>query len=82
VRAWFAELRDNFERFEPWLDEVREAGDNRVVAIGGISFRSKEAGIDMDERMGWVYELRNGRLRRMLFYDSPSEALEAAGLSE
>ena len=36
----------------------------------------------MDERLGWVYELRNGRVCRMLFYASPSEALEAVGLSE
>jgi hypothetical protein len=36
----------------------------------------------MAERMGWVYEFRNGRMRRMMFYASASEALEAAGLSE
>jgi len=82
VRAWLAELRENFERFEAWLDDVREAGDDRVVALGGISFRARGSGIDMDERLGWVYELRNGRVCRMLFYRSPSEALEAVGLRE
>jgi ketosteroid isomerase-like protein len=82
VRAWFAELRENFERFDAWLDDLREAGDDRVVALGGISFRARGSGIDMDERLGWVFELRNGRVRRMLFYSSPSEALEAVGLRE
>ena len=82
MRAWLAELQGGFDRFEVWLDDVREAGDDRVVALGGISFRARGRGIDMDERLGWVYELRNGRVCRMLFYASPSEALEAVGLSE
>ena len=36
----------------------------------------------MAERMGWVQEFRDGRLRRMMFYGSPGEALEAVGLDE
>jgi ketosteroid isomerase-like protein len=82
VRAWLAEIQENFDRFEPWVDEARDAGDDQVVATGGISFRARESGIDMAERMGWIYEFRNGRVRRMMFYGSPGEALEAAGLGE
>ena len=82
MRAWLAELRENFERFDVWLDEAREAGDDRVVAIGGVSFRARGSGIDMEERLGWVYEFRNRQVLRMLFYTSPSDALEAVGLRE
>jgi ketosteroid isomerase-like protein len=82
LRAWLAEIQDTFERFEPWLDEAREAGNDRVLAIGGISFRARESGVDMAERLGWIYEFRNGKLRRMMFYGSPGEALEAAELRE
>ena len=82
VRAWLAEVEENFVRFEPWVDEAREAGDDRVVATGGIRFRARESGVDMAERMGWVYEFRSGQLRRMMFYGSPREALAAVGLRE
>ena len=82
VRAWLADIQENFERFVPWQDEVREAGDDRVVAVGGISFRARESQVDMAERLGWVFEFRNGLLRRMMFYGSPAEALEAVGLRE
>ena len=82
VRAWLADIQESFVRFEPWLDDVRQVGDSRVVAFGGISFRAKESGVDMAERMGWVYEFHNGRLRRMMFYGSPADALEAVGLVE
>jgi ketosteroid isomerase-like protein len=82
LRAWLADIQETFERFEPWVDDARAAGDDRVVAIGGISFRARESEVDMSERLGWVYEFHNGRLRRMMFYGSPGEALEAVGLRE
>lgn len=82
LRAWLAEIQENFDRFEPWIDEARDAGADRILAFGGIRFRARESGIDMAERMGWVYEFRDGRLRRMLFYASPGDALEAVGQRE
>jgi ketosteroid isomerase-like protein len=82
LRAWLADIQENFERFEPWVDEARDAEEDRVVATGGISFRARESGLDMAERLGWVYEFNNGRLRRMMFYGSPREALEAVGQRE
>ena len=82
LRAWLAEIQENFSHFAPWLDEARDAGDDRVVAVGGIRFRARESGIDMAERLGWVYEFRSGRLSRMMFYGSPGEALEAVGMRE
>ena len=82
LRAWLADIEENFERLDPWLDETRAAGDDRVLALGGISFRARESGVEMAERTGWVFEFRNGLLRRMMFYGSPREALEAVGLSE
>jgi ketosteroid isomerase-like protein len=82
IRAWLDEVQQAFERFEPWVDEARDLGDGRVVATGGISFRARGSGVDMAERLGWVYEFRDRRLRRMMFYGSPRAALEAVGLGE
>ena len=82
LRAWLAEVQESFDRFEPWVDEARDAGEDRVLAFGGIRFRARGSGIDMAERMGWVYEFSHGRLRRMMFYGSPGDALEAVGLQK
>jgi ketosteroid isomerase-like protein len=80
VRAWLSDIQENFERFTPWQESVLEAGADRVVAVGGISFRARESGVDMDVPWGWIYEFEGRDLHRMLFYGSPAEALEAAGL--
>jgi ketosteroid isomerase-like protein len=82
VRAWLSDIQENFERFTPWHDQVMEAGADRVVAVGGISFRARESGVDMNVPWGWIFEFEGVRLRRMLFYGSPAEALIAAGLQE
>jgi ketosteroid isomerase-like protein len=80
IRAWLTEIQESFERFMPWQDEVRAAGADRVVAVGGISFRARESGVDMDVPWGWVFEFRDGKLGQMHFYASAREALEAAEL--
>jgi ketosteroid isomerase-like protein len=81
VREWIADIQQSFERFELWLDEVRDLGD-AVLAIGGINLRARGSGLDLKEPMGWVVEFREGRVVRMQFYAQPAQALEAVGLSE
>ena len=55
MREWIVEIQHNFERFELWLDEVRDLGDE-VLAIGGVHLQARGSGIDMRQRMGWVLE--------------------------
>jgi ketosteroid isomerase-like protein len=81
VREWLADIQQSFERFDLWLDDVRDLGDD-VLALGGIELRARGSGLDMTEPMGWVFEFRDGRVARMRFYASPAEALEAVGLPE
>ena len=81
VREWMAEMEQNFELFEPWWRELRDLGDE-VLALGGVRFRARGSGVEMEDPMGWVVELHEGRVARIRFYDRPAEALEAVGLRE
>ena len=81
VREWMAEMEQNFELFEPWWRELRDLGD-KVLALGGVRFRARGSGVEMEDPMGWVVELHEGRVARIRFYDRPAEALEAVGLRE
>ncbi len=73
------------EAWDDWRLEVEEyidAGDARVVTIVRQRGRSKTSGVIVDMRFGQVFTIRDAKQHRMQMYASPSEALEAAGLSE
>lgn len=82
VRDWIAEIERNFERFELWLDDAWEFGDDRVAALGGVRARSREAAIEFEQPMGWTFDLEDGKVRRMLFYRTQAEAVAAAAAGE
>jgi ketosteroid isomerase-like protein len=81
VRRWIAEIDAAFGRFEVRTSEFRDLGD-RALVLGGIRLQGKASGIEIEQPMGWLLQLRGGKLARMFFYSSHAEALEAAGLGE
>ncbi len=78
IRTWLADIQENFARFTPWHDELRAFGTERVLVLGGISFRARESGVDMSECAGWIYEFEQGLLCQVLFFGTPEEAVEEA----
>jgi ketosteroid isomerase-like protein len=85
-----AELREWFNQvvLEPWetvhfeVEEITEAGDDRVFFGGCLTTRGKGSGAKTQIR-GWavVWIADSKVTRRQVFLDR-NEALEAAGLSE
>jgi hypothetical protein len=71
----------------PWAsyrqapEEPIDLGD-RIVVLGRERGRLLGADSDVETRSGAVYYLRNGRIARLEYYLTRSEALEAVGLSE
>jgi ketosteroid isomerase-like protein len=58
-----------------------DQGD-QVVAIGRLRTRGRASGLVTEAPLGYVTDFRNGIATRIRTYLDPSEALEAAGLSE
>jgi ketosteroid isomerase-like protein len=79
VMRWIAEIEAIFGRFEVRTDDFRDLTD-RVLVLGDIRLQGKGSGIEIDQPMGWLLELEDGKLARMYFYSSHAEALEASGL--
>jgi ketosteroid isomerase-like protein len=71
---------------EPWddwrleLEELRPAGEDRVVAICRQYGRSSATRLETEMRFAQVWTLRDGRYTRMEMYAQPVEALRATGL--
>jgi ketosteroid isomerase-like protein len=79
VRQWIAEIEQTFGRFKVRTDDFLDLGDH-VLVLGGINLEGKASGIEIQQPMGWLLELQDGKLARMFFYSSHAEAREAASL--
>jgi ketosteroid isomerase-like protein len=77
-------LRTWLEAWDDWQLDVlsfHDAGD-KVVAVVRQHGRAKATGMAVDMTFAQVLTVRHGKQVRMQMYADPSEALEAAGLSE
>jgi ketosteroid isomerase-like protein len=62
---------------EEWID----AGNAVVVPVRLIN-TGRASGIPVEARSAWVAYIRDGKISRLVVYQSREEALEAVGLSE
>ena len=70
--------------FDDWredIEEIRGLG-SQVLVISTQRGRGKGSGAEVKLRYGVLYEMSGGKITRLTMYDSPSAALEAAGLSK
>ena len=51
-----------------------------VLALGVLHLRGKGSGVEMEQPVGNVWEIRDGKAVSMDFYGSHADALEAVGL--
>ena len=66
-------------RFE--IERYIDAGDD-VVVIAKQFGRGSSSGVETETRQGYVWTVAEGKATRFRWFNDPSEALEAVGLSE
>lgn len=72
-------LGDTFEGVAVDIDEILDAGD-RVVVLATLHGRGRGSGADVEHRQGYVWTLRDGKVVRFEWFNSPNDALTAAGV--
>jgi ketosteroid isomerase-like protein len=77
VRDWASAWADF--SFEP--EELIDAGD-RVVVVARLKATGRSSGVELERRDGMVFELREGLVVRVDYFNSRRQALEAVGLGE
>jgi ketosteroid isomerase-like protein len=83
--GFFEFVRTWAEQFEDWslrVEQLIDAGGDRVVALAHQTATGKESGVPVDMNLGQVWELKGDHVLRVRNYFSHAEALEAAGLRE
>ncbi len=73
-------LFETWQRYRLEPREVRDVGDDRVVAIVTEVARGRASGLEVASDWGYVMTVREGTLARVEAYRTPEKAFEAAGL--
>ena len=85
TQAWidyFAAMDETWEEWGIEDAELRDAGYDRVACLCSLVGRGKVSGVPVVRAVGIVFRIRDGKLWRIRSYLDPTDALEAAGLTE
>jgi len=82
MRDYLQDWIDTFDDYKVEPVELIDAREDVVVAVLRFGGRAKRSGVDTDQIMAAVFEIRDGKIARGREYATREQALEAAGLSE
>ena len=82
MRRYYEQWYDMFGDLRGTVEELIDAGEDRVVAVFHVFARMKGSEAEVDMRLGIVCTVRNGLIVRGREYATREQALEAAGLRE
>jgi uncharacterized protein len=81
VRRFWRQWEELFDNIRIHAEELIEV-DDRVVSRLHVTGSGQGSGVDVDQRVYQVIELRGGAIVRVDEFYNRAEALEAAGLAE
>ena len=82
VRRLWAAFRSGWATLTLSLEEVIDAREDYVVVRTRFVGRGSASGIVVDRTVFFVFEIVDGKLKRLRPFDTEAEALEAAELEE
>jgi ketosteroid isomerase-like protein len=82
TREQFERLKDSWSMERTEVDEIRDLGEDRVLARFRWLVSGRTSGIPAETPFTSLSTLREGKIIRIEFFLDHAEALEAAGLSE
>jgi hypothetical protein len=77
-RLWEA-FRSAWEELTVTLEEVVDAREDRVVVRARFVGRGSASGAEVDRTTFYVFEIPDGKLRRLRPFDTEADALADAG---
>ena len=76
IRAYFDQVSRTCYVWYAYADELEERGDT-VLALGGIRTVERETREDRETPVGWVFEVRGGKIAAARAYSSHKDAMAA-----
>ena len=81
VASWLEEWGAAWAAWSIEPEEFIDAGDSVVILIR-MTAEGRGSGIEVDRRDALVYEICDGLIKRVHYYNDRDEALKAVGLRE
>ena len=82
IRKLMADSTENFEVWRSEYSDVRDLGDDRVLAIGMVHIKGKGGGVETDVPSAGIASFEYGKLKRWHDFGDRRKALAAAGLAD
>jgi ketosteroid isomerase-like protein len=80
-RAWLGEMSEAWVHRDQTVEHAESVDEDRVLLVMRFKAESK-TGARVDQRLGFIMTLQDGKIMRTESYSSVQEARKAAGLSE
>ncbi len=78
--AWMADWSAAWSSFEMIVDDVIDAGSERVIVLVRMKATGRGSSVSVEREDALVYELRGGLISRLDYFNNREQALAAAGL--
>jgi len=82
IRRFFADVEDAAPNFRVNLERIQGIGANQVLTFMNVTATGRASGLPSESPTANVYELANGKIRRLHIFADRQQALEAVGLRE
>lgn len=79
LRRFFRDWHEAWESIDYDYDELIDTGGDKVVAVVTRRGRGRASGVEVEQRFGLVWTVREGKVVRVAWFPTREEALEAAG---
>ena len=80
--AALLELRESFDDLSFEAERFIHAPGGEVVVLVHVRGRGRGSGLEIDNRVAWVWTFRGDQAVRLVVYEEPANALEAAGVRD
>jgi ketosteroid isomerase-like protein len=80
VREWAENLFRDWELFEIHVEEVRDLGGDRALALGSWTARGRASRLEFARPAAWLLDFADRRIARLQSFTAQEEAARVAGL--
>lgn len=80
-RSYFDDLAEAWETFWLEVEDILDAGDDRVLGLMQVHGRGRASGVEIDPRIAAIFHLRDGKVVALQTFMDRAEAFAAADLA-